>query len=148
MDRKELDYIRILNNKIDSKQKRIEELKSKAYPGAIRYDDTGGSKPMVFDTLGDLYAEIDVVEREANNLITQRSRLQRKAIHAIRVACEDNIKQRHVMYLRYLGNIPHTRINLEWPEVRKYMMERHKVQERKVYQIHHDALKRVNLYKI
>ena len=139
MDRSDLEYIRLLNDRINGKLERIEFLKSKAFPGAIRYDDTGGSKPTVFDSLGDLYAEIDAEERYVDKLIDKRYALKLAALQAIRTSCED-LRQRHILYLRYLGTIPNTCINLEWPEVRKYMMERHKIQERKVYYLHHVAL--------
>lgn len=147
MDKGDLEYIRILNDKINSRLLHIEDLKSKAYPGAIRYDDTGGSKPMVFDALGDLYAEIDAQERKVDRLIDQRYSLKLQAIRVIREACDD-IKQRHVLYLRYLGSVPSTRINLEWPEVRKYMEERHNIQDRRIYKIHHDAVRNVTLYNM
>ena len=147
MDKGDLEYIRILNDKINGKLLRIAELKSKALPGAIRYDDTGGSKPMVFDSLGELYAEIDIQERITDRLIDKRHDMMMRALAIIRTACEDE-KQRHVMYLRYFGTVPGTRINLEWPEVRKYMRERHNIQDRRVYDLHHLALQNVKPYKI
>lgn len=142
MDRSDLEYIRILNDKINEHLERIEFLKSKAFPGAIRYDDIGGSKPTVFDTLGDLYSEIDLEERKADKLIDRRHELKLQAIKVIRASCTD-IKHRHVLYLRYLGTVPHTRINLEWPEIRKYMNKRHNIQRRQVQRIHHDAVMEV-----
>ena len=147
MTRGDLEYIRILNDKINGKLLRIAELKSQALPGAIRYDDTGGSKPTVFDSLGDLYAEIDIQERIVNRLIDKRYTLKTQAIRVIRLSCDD-VKERHVLYLRYLGTIPRTSINLEWPEVRKYMRERHNIQDRRIYELHHLALQNVKPYKI
>ncbi len=147
MTQHDLEYIRTLNDMINARLLRIDYLKSQAFPGAIRYDDTGGSKPTVFDSLGDLYAEIDQQERIVNRLIDKRVMLKAKAIRIIRLACE-SVAERHVLYLRYLGMVPRTRVNLEWSEVRKYMMERHKIQERRVYEIHHNAVQHVKLYKI
>lgn len=147
MDKGDLEYIRILNDKINDVLQQIEFLKSQAFPGAIRYDDIGGSKPTVFDSLGDLYAEIDVEERKADLLIDKRHDLMTAAIEAIRGACDD-VRERHVLYLRYLGTVPHTGINLEWPEVRKYMYERHKIQDRRVYDLHHIAVNKLKHYKM
>lgn len=147
MDKGDLEYIRILNDKINDVLQQIEFLKSQAFPGAIRYDDIGGSKPTVFDSLGDLYAEIDVLERKADLLIDKRHELKTASIRAIRGACDD-VRERHVLYLRYLGTVPHTGINLEWPEVRKYMYERHNIQGRRVYDLHHIAVNKLKHYKM
>lgn len=142
MDRGDLEYIRILNDRINEHLERIEFLKSKAFPGAIRYDDIGGSKPMVFDSLGDLYAEIDLEERKADKLIDKRHELKEQAIRIIQRYCDDPA-ERHVLYLRYLGTIPHVKVNLEWPEVMTAMKERHNIQERRVWYLHHVALSKL-----
>ena len=147
MDKGDLEYIRILNNRINDKLEHIDYLKSKAFPGAIQYDDIGGSKPMVFDSLGDLYAEIDLKEREVDKLIDKLYARKTKAISVIRAACED-VKQRHVLYLRYLGTVPGTRINLEWSEVLKYMNERHNIQRRQMQRIHHNAVEEIKHHNI
>lgn len=147
MDKGDLEYIRILNDRINARLLRIDFLKSKAFPGAIRYDDIGGSKPTVFDSLGDLYAEIDLQERKVNRLIDKRYALKQAAIHAIQSACDD-VRERHVLYLRYLGTVPETRINLEWPEIRKYMYERHKIHDRRVYELHHIAVGKLKHYNM
>lgn len=147
MDRSDLEYIRILNDKINEHLERIEFLKSKAFPGAIRYDDIGGSKPTVFDTLGDLYSEIDLEERKTDKLIDRRHELKLQAIRCIQRYCEDPA-ERHVLYLRYLGTVPRTKINLEWSEVIKYMRKRHKIQERRVYDLHHVAVSKIKHHNI
>lgn len=142
MDRSDLEYIRILNDKINERLERRDFLKSKAFPGAIQYDDIGGSKSMVFDSLGDIYAEIDLEERKADELIDKRHDLQEKAIQCIQRYCDDPA-ERHVLYLRYLGTIPKVRVNLEWSEVMEYMKERHNIQERRVWYLHHVALSKL-----
>ena len=147
MDRSDLEYIRILNDKINQRLLHIEFLKSKAYPGAIRYDDIGGSKPMVFDTLGDLYSEIDLEERKLDRMIDKRYMLKTQAIHAIQSACDDPA-ERHVLYLRYLGTVPEVKVNLEWSEVMEYMKERHNIQERRVWYLHHVALTKLKHHNI
>ena len=142
MDKTDLEYIRILNNRINAKLEHIDFLKSKAFPGAIRYDDVGGNKPTIFDALGDLYAEIDVKEREVDKLIDKLYSKKVEAIKVIRASCKD-VKHRHVLYLRYLGTVPHTSINLEWSEVLKYMNERHNIQKRQMQRIHHIAVEEI-----
>ena len=147
MDKGDLEYIRILNTRINDKLEHIEFLKSKAFPGAIQYDDIGGSRSMIFDSLGDLYAEIDTKEREADKLIDKLYSKKIEALKVIRASCTD-VKHRHVLYLRYLGMVPHTRLNLEWSEVNKYMNERHNIQRRQVQRIHHNAVEEIKNHNI
>lgn len=147
MDRSDLEYIRTLNDKIQGQLLRIEYLKSKALPGAIRYDDTGGNTPTVFDSLGDLYAEIDKVERKVDALIDKREALKNKALHIVLEVCED-YDERHIIYLRYLGKDPHTGDNLEWREVIYHVNRLHNIQERKIYQLHHNVVRKIESYKI
>ena len=148
MDRSELVYIRILNDKINEQLERIDFLKSKTLPGAIRYDDIGGSRSMVCDTLGDIFAEIDLEERLTDELIDKRHALKEKAVKCIQRYCDDPA-ERHVLYLRYLGTLKNAdviekaNVNLEWSEVIEEMNKRHNIQRSRVYDLHHIALSKL-----
>lgn len=140
MDRSDLIYIRKLENKINAGLERIAFLKSKAFPGAIRYDSTGGNAPTVFDSLGVLYAKIDQEERRVDRLIDQQAALKQQAARAIRQQVEDP-RARHIMYLRYLAM-------MEWQQVDKIVGKHHKINRRRIFDLHHDALIKLKLYKI
>ena len=64
MRKADLEYIRILNNIIDGRLLRIAELKSKAYPGAIAYDDSGkpvGAMKVVLRGFCGLYPYLSLI---------------------------------------------------------------------------------------
>lgn len=69
MTKRDLDSLRILNEKIRRKQERIDLLRSKALPGAIRYKPDKLSTPTVFDPMGDIIAEVWDEERKLDSLI-------------------------------------------------------------------------------
>ena len=139
MRKADLEYIRILNNIIDGRLLRIAELKSKAYPGAIAYDDSGASKPSPSNKLEEIFCQIDEEERRINKLIDKRYKLKAQALREIQ---NSNMEYaaRHILYLRYLSVDPITHQNLEWQQARKYIKKYHNISERHIYRLHHVAL--------
>ena len=142
MRQADLEYIRLLNDMISGGIMRIAELKSKAYPGAITYDDTGGSHPAPTNRLEDVFCQIDEEERKVNRLIDKRYALRQRAFREIKAVCPD-YAERHVMYLRYLAAEP-----LEWSRIIEYVRKYHNISERKIYQIHHNAVLKLERYNM
>lgn len=147
MNRSDLDFIRQLNDRITGGLLHIAELKSKAYPGAIVYDDIGGSHPMPSNKIEMIYCLIDQEEKRINRLIDKRYALKRQAIREIQSSGLDTA-QRHILYLRYLSRDPRTGYALEWSDVRRHVMKYHNISERRVYQLHHMALAKLTNHKI
>lgn len=139
MRQADLEYIRILNNVIDGRLLRIAELKSKAYPGAITYDDSGASKPTPSNKLEEIFCQIDEEERRINKLIDKRYKLKAQAIREIQDSGME-CAARHILYLRYLSVDPVTHENLEWQQARKYIEKYHNISERHIRRLHHVAL--------
>lgn len=140
MRKADLEYIRILNNIIDGRLLRIAELKSKAYPGAIAYDDSGASKPSPSNKLEEIFCQIDEEERRINKLIDKRYALKCQAIQEIQQAIDPNdMVMRHILYLRYLSRKPDG-ASFEWSDVAKYIETYHNIQLRRIYDLHHDAV--------
>ena len=140
MRKADLEYIRILNQVIDGRLLRIAELKSKAYPGAIAYDDSGASKPSPSNKLEDIFCEIDEEERRINKLINKRYALKCQAIKEIQQAIDpDDMVMRHILYLRYLSRKPNG-ASFEWSDVAGYVKIYHNIQLKRIYQLHHDAV--------
>lgn len=135
MDRSDLEYIRILNDKINFHLERIAYLKSKAFPGAIRYDSIGGSRAMVFDSLGEIYAEIDAEERKVDKLTDQYAAQRSAAIQAIRQLTTR--RERNILYIRYIAF-------KSWHEVENIVNKRDKCSMRTIMNIHNDALRKLN----
>ena len=142
MRRSDLEYIRQLNDLINGRLLHIEELKSKAYPGAIIYDDSGASRPAPTNKLERVFELIDQEERKVNRLIDKRYALRCQALNEIRAVCPE-YAERHIMYLRYLSKEP-----MDWQRIIKYVNKYHNISERKIYQLHHDAVRKLELYKI
>ena len=147
MNRSDLEFIRQLNDRITGGLLHIAELKSKAYPGAIAYDDSGASKPMPSNKMEQVFCMIDKEERRVNRLIDKRYSLTVRALHEIQNSGLE-IAERHILYLRYLSRHPRTGYALEWSEVRRHVMKYHNISERRVYQLHHMALAKLEHHKI
>ena len=140
MRKADLEYIRILNNVIDGRLLRIAELKSKAYPGAIAYDDSGASKPSPSNKLEEIFCQIDEEERRINKLIDKRYALKCQAVREIQDAIDpDDMVMRHILYLRYLSRKPDG-ASFEWSDVVKYVNLYHNIRLPRIYQLHHDAV--------
>lgn len=139
MKQADLEYIRILNDMISGGIMRIAELKSKAYPGAITYDDIGGSHSSPSNKLEEVFCKIDDEEMKVNKLIDKRYKLKSQALLEIQ---NSNMEcaARHILYLRYLSVDPITHQNLEWQQARKYIKKYHNISERHIYRLHHVAL--------
>ena len=147
MTRSDLEYIRTLTDLIAGSQMHIQELRAKAFPGAIRYDDSGASKPMPRNKLEDIMCLIDQEERRTDRLIDKRHALKAQAVKEIQHAGLA-IAARHILYLRYLSRQPRTGFALEWSEGRKLVEKYHNIQRRRIYQLHHDAAARLERYHI
>ena len=147
MNRSDLDFIRQLNDRITGGLLHIAELKSKAYPGAIAYDDSGASKPMPSNKMEQVFCMIDKEERRVNRLIDKRYALKRQAIREIQTSGLE-IAERHILYLRYLSRDPRTGYALEWSEGKRYVIKYHNIQDRRIRQLHHDAVRKLEHHKI
>lgn len=141
-----LETIRQLNDQIMFSLERIDALRWRALPGAIRYDDTGASRPMPENKLEHIFELIDKEERRVDRLIDKRYRLKRDAVYAIQHS-DLEIAARHILYLRYLGTDQDGR-SLDWRRVIFYVNKYHNIQRSKIYKIHHDAVRIVKHYHI
>ena len=147
LDRSDLEYIRLLNDLIVGGCLRIAELKSKAYPGASTYDDTGGSHPAPTNMIEEVFCQIDEEEKRINKLIDKRYRLKSQAIHEIQNSGLE-CAARHILYLRYLSVDPVTHQNLEWQQAREYVEKYHNISERHIRRLHHVALGKLKTHNI
>ena len=147
MRQADLEYIRLLNDMIAGGIMHIAELKSKAYTGAITYDDTGGSHPAPTNKLEEVFCLIDEEEARVNKLIDKRYKLKTQALWEIQ---NSNLEcaARHILYLRYLSIDPVTHQNLEWQQARKYVEKYHNISERHIRRLHHVALVSLNRHNI
>lgn len=146
MRQSDLEYIRILNDMISGGVMRIAELRSKAYPGAIRYDDTGGSHPAPVNKIEEVFCQIDKEEKRINKLIDKRYKLKQQALQVIRSTCSE-YSEKHILYLRYLSRTKDGD-NLDWSTVAKYVQKYHNISLSRIYQIHHNVVRRIERYKI
>lgn len=147
MRKSELEYIRYLNDLIYGCRMRYEELRSKAYPGAIVYDDIGGSRPAPINKLERVYEMMDQADNKMNKLAVKRYKLKERAIYEIQNSGLETA-ERHIMYLRYLATDPRSGRNFEWSDVYKYVHKYHNIGMPRIYQLHHDAVELVSLYNI
>lgn len=141
-----LETIRQLNDQIMFSLERIDALRLRALPGAIRYDDSGASRPEPTNKLEHIFELIDKEERRVDRLIDKRYRLKRDAVYAIQHS-DLEIAARHILYLRYLGTDQYGR-SLDWRRVIFYVNKYHNIQRSKIYKIHHDAVRIVKHYHI
>lgn len=141
-----LETIRQLNDQIMFSLERIDALRLKALPGAITYDDTGASRPQPSNKLEQIFEMIDTEERKVNHLIDKRYKLKCEAIDAIQHSDLD-VAERHILYLRYLGT-DRDGYNITWRTTIHFVNKYHNISARRVYQLHHDAVQKLNNHKI
>lgn len=141
-----LETIRQLNDQIMFSLERIDALRWKALPGAITYDDTGASRPQPSNKLERIFEMIDTEERKVNHLIDKRYKLKCEAIDAIQHSDLD-VAERHILYLRYLGT-DRDGYNITWRTTIYFVNKYHNISARRVYQLHHDAVQKLNNHKI
>ena len=141
-----LETIRQLNDQIMFSLERIDALRLKALPGAITYDDTGASRPQPTNKLEQIFEMIDTEERKVNHLIDKRYKLKCEAIDAIQHSDLD-VAERHILYLRYLGT-DRDGYNITWRTTIHFVNKYHNISARRVYQLHHDAVQKLNHHKI
>lgn len=141
-----LETIRQLNDQIMFSLERIDALRLKALPGAITYDDTGASRPQPSNKLEQIFEMIDTEERKVNHLIDKRYKLKCEAIDAIQHSDLD-VAERHILYLRYLGT-DRNGYNITWRTTIHFVNKYHNISARRVYQLHHDAVQKLNHHKI
>lgn len=141
-----LETIRQLNDQIMFSLERIDALRLKALPGAITYDDTGASRPQPSNKLEQIFEMIDTEERKVNHLIDKRYKLKCEAIDAIQHSDLD-VAERHILYLRYLGT-DRNGYNITWRTTIHFVNKYHNISARRVYQLHHDAVQKLNYHKI
>ena len=141
-----LELVRQLNDQIMFSLERIDALRLKALPGAITYDDTGASRPQPANKLEQIFEMIDTEERKVNHLIDKRYRLKCEAIDAIQHSDLD-VAERHILYLRYLGT-DRDGYNITWRTTIHFVNKYHNISARRVYQLHHDAVQKLNNHKI
>ena len=141
-----LETIRQLNDQIMFSLERIDTLRLKALPGAITYDDTGASRPQPANKLERIFEMIDTEERKVNHLIDKRYKLKCEAIDAIQHSDLD-VAERHILYLRYLGT-DRDGYNITWRTTIHFINKYHNISARRVYQLHHDAVQKLNNHKI
>lgn len=148
MNRSDLDFIRQLNDRITGGLLHIHELWTEAFfPFTLRCDDSGASKPMPRNKLEDIMCLIDKEERRVNRLIDKRYALKRQAIREIQTSGLE-IAERHILYLRYLSRDPRTGYALEWSEGKRYVIKYHNIQDRRIRQLHHDAVRKLEHHNI
>lgn len=141
-----LELVRQLNDQIMFSLERIDALRLKALPGAITYDDTGASRPQPANKLEQIFEMIDTEERKVNHLIDKRYKLKCEAIDAIQHSDLD-VAERHILYLRYLGT-DRDGYNITWRTTIHFVNKYHNISARRVYQLHHDAVQKLNHHKI
>lgn len=141
-----LELVRQLNDQIMFSLERIDALRLKALPGAITYDDTGASRPQPANKLERIFEMIDTEEHKVNHLIDKRYKLKCEAIDAIQHSGLD-VAERHILYLRYLGT-DRDGYNITWRTTIHFVNKYHNISARRVYQLHHDAVQKLNHHKI
>lgn len=146
MNRSDLKNIRLLNDQIAGGVMRIADLKSRALPSAIRFDDTGGSHPAPVNKIEEVFCLIDKEEKRVNRLIDKRYKLKQQAIKEIRATCRD-YADRHILYLRYLSRTKDGN-NLDWSDIERYVGKYHNISLRRIYQIHNIAVRRMEKHNI
>lgn len=137
-----LEHIRELNEQIRKEVRRVEEIRSRAFPGAIRYDTIGGSHGSPANKMEDVLCRVDAEWKKArllNNLREEEKREAVKKIQSLGLTCA----QRHILYLRYLAR--HEDLtNFSWPDVFKFVNLHHNIERRRMFQLHQDAMEKLN----
>lgn len=145
MRQKDLEAVRQYNNLIYTQQIRIEQLRAAAAYGSQALDPVGGSHGSLTNKLELIVERIDKVERKVDELEEKKAAATRKIFAAVKAELEDE-KQKHIIYLRYIAT--NNGRPLEWDEVIKLVKKRHKIQERRIYELHHIAVKKLERYNI
>lgn len=142
----ELERVRQLNDRINYLNERITLLKSKAYPGAIRYDDTGGSRLAPENKLEMILCRIDEENRRVDRLTDMYVALKKQAARVI-FESDLEIEARHILYLRYLAKDKQSH-SLDWRAVIYHVNMLHNIQKTKIYKLHHIGVQRIKSYNI
>lgn len=137
----ELTRIRQLNDEIREEILRISEIRSEAFPGAIRYDTIGGSHGTPENLMENVIATVDIEQRKARLMIDLRRQERAEAIRIIRRS-DLTIAQRHILYLRYLAR-HHDWTSLGWPEVYHWVNLYHNVERSRMFELHADAMRKI-----
>ena len=137
----ELTRIRQLNDEIREEILRISEIRSEAFPGAIRYDTIGGSHGTPENMMENVIATVDIEERKARLMIDLRRQERAEAIRIIRRS-DLSIAQRHILYLRYLAR-HRDWTSLGWPEVYHLVSLYHNVERSRMFELHADAMRKI-----
>lgn len=137
----ELTRIRQLNDKIREEILRISEIRSEAFPGAIRYDTIGGSHGTPENLMENVIATVDIEARKARLMIDLRRQERAEAVRIIQRS-DLTIAQRHILYLRYLAR-HHDWTSLGWPEVYHWVNLYHNVERSRMFEMHADAMRKI-----
>ena len=134
MDRRQLEHLKWLNDRINFHCERIYLLKQRALPSAVRYKSDKTASAMTFDQLGELFGEIDIEERKVTKLIDQYHAERTQAIRSIRKL--DNRRERNILYLRYISF-------MSWDDVEKSINTRDRCSRSTIMRLHNQALKKL-----
>ena len=147
MTHSDLLLIRRYNDMIADASLKYDEIRQRAYPGAIRYDNTGASKPMPENRLEAVIEKLIEIDNQRNIITWKRYLLRERAIEEIQDSGLDCVA-RHILYLRYLARDNTTYRSLTWSDVFRYVNRYHNIQRSKMFKLHHDAVTRLSQYKI
>ena len=138
--------VRQLNDQINDLNDQITILKWKAYPGAIRYDNTGGSRPAPENKIELILCRIDEIDKRVDHLMDKYADMKKAAAETIYKSDLD-IETRHILYLRYLAQDKRKQ-SLDWRTVIFHVNRLHNIQKTKIYQLHHIGVQRIKSYNI
>ena len=143
MTKKDLDKIRDINQLIYLQTWRIYDLRARAAIGGRALDPIGGSHGSPANRLELIYEKIDKEQRKYDDLCKKRD----AEVEKLKVASEIlDDKQRSIIFLRYVEtSYGHP---LDWAQVIEIAEKRHKIQERRVYELHHIAVHKLESYNI
>lgn len=147
MTHNDLLLIRRYNDMIADATLKLDEVRQKAFPGAIRYDNTGASKPMPTNQLEAVFERLLEIEHRIDVMIWRRYLLQKRAIEEIQDS-ELECAARHILYLRYLATDNTTYRPLTWSDVFRYVNKLHNIQRSKMFKLHHEGVAELEKYNI
>ena len=143
MTKKDLDKIRDINQLIYLQTLRIYDLRARAAIGGRALDPIGGSHGSPANRLEIIYEKIDKEQRKYDDLCKKRDAEVEKLKNASQILEE---KQRAIVYLRYAEtSYGHP---LDWPQIIEIAKKRYNIQERRVYELHHIAVHKLESYNI
>ena len=134
MTKADLEHIKWLNDRINEKLERIWFLKQRALPSAVRYKGNNTSSAPVADPLGEIFGEIDLLERDVDKLINRYYSERRRAIRSIRQL--ESRRERNILYLRYIAF-------MSWNDVEKYVNIKDKCSRRMMFVLHNEAINKL-----